>query len=59
MTEEETKLAEEVKGYVKKYEEAMEDDFNTADAIAAIFELVKLPYPWKCRKYQGFCTVSL
>ncbi len=34
MTEEETKLAEEVKGYVKKYEEAMEDDFNTADAIA-------------------------
>lgn len=27
---------------VKKYEEAMEDDFNTADAIAAIFELVKL-----------------
>ena len=25
----------------KKYEEAMEDDFNTADAIAAIFELVK------------------
>ena len=41
MTEEETKLAEEVKGYVKKYEEAMEDDFNTADAIAAIFELVK------------------
>ncbi len=27
---------------VKKYEEAMEDDFNTADAISAIFELVKL-----------------
>ena len=26
---------------MKKYEEAMEDDFNTADAIAAIFELVK------------------
>ena len=60
MTEEETKLAEEVKGYVKKYEEAMEDDFNTADAIAAIFELVKIcQYPWKCRKYQGFRTVSL
>ena len=32
---------EEVQRYVKKYEEAMEDDFNTADAIAAIFELVK------------------
>jgi cysteinyl-tRNA synthetase len=25
-----------------KFNEAMEDDFNTADAIAAIFELVKL-----------------
>ena len=24
-----------------KYEAAMEDDFNTADAIAAVFELVK------------------
>lgn len=27
---------------VKKYEAAMEDDFNTADAVSAIFELVKL-----------------
>ncbi|HJB06515.1 MAG TPA: cysteine--tRNA ligase, partial [Candidatus Enterocloster faecavium] len=26
----------------RKYEAAMEDDFNTADAISAIFELVKL-----------------
>ena len=26
----------------KKFEEAMEDDFNTADAISAVFELVKL-----------------
>ena len=26
----------------KKYEEAMEDDFNTADAISAVFEMVKL-----------------
>ena len=26
---------------VKKFEEAMDDDFNTADALAAIFELVK------------------
>lgn len=34
-----TKTVEEL---VKKYEEAMEDDFNTADAISAIFELVKL-----------------
>ena len=41
MTEIEQKFKEEVQGFVKKYEEAMEDDFNTADAIAAIFELVK------------------
>jgi cysteinyl-tRNA synthetase len=26
---------------VEKFDEAMDDDFNTADAIAAIFELVK------------------
>ena len=26
---------------VAKYEAAMEDDFNTADAISAIFEIVK------------------
>ncbi len=30
------------KELVLKYEAAMDDDFNTADAIAAIFELVKL-----------------
>ena len=34
-----TAVAEEI---VAKYEAAMEDDFNTADAISAIFELVKL-----------------
>ncbi|MBE5866317.1 MAG: cysteine--tRNA ligase [Lachnospiraceae bacterium] len=41
MTEAEMALAEESKGYVVKFDEAMDDDFNTADAIAAIFELVK------------------
>lgn len=41
MTEAEKALAEEAKGYVTKFDEAMDDDFNTADAIAAIFELVK------------------
>ena len=40
-TEEEQKLLEEAKGYVGKFDEAMDDDFNTADAISAIFELVK------------------
>ena len=27
--------------YVDSFERAMDDDFNTADAIAAVFELVK------------------
>ena len=27
--------------YRKKFEEAMDDDLNTADAVAALFELVK------------------
>jgi len=41
MTEEEKKLIEEAKEYIVKFDEAMDDDFNTADAISAIFELVK------------------
>ncbi|MDD7389417.1 MAG: cysteine--tRNA ligase [Lachnospiraceae bacterium] len=43
MTAEEQKIIdEEMTALVRKYEEAMEDDFNTADAVSAIFELVKL-----------------
>ena len=41
MTEEEKKLLEEAKVYTTRFDEAMDDDFNTEDAIAAIFELVK------------------
>ncbi len=40
-TEAEKKLLEEAKVYTARFDEAMDDDFNTADAIAAIFELVK------------------
>ena len=54
LTNQESEVVEEAKKYVGKFEAAMEDDFNTADAIAAIFELVKyvntnktaLRYPW-------------
>ncbi len=43
MTEAEAALMTgRVQELVKKYEASMEDDFNTADAIAALFELVKL-----------------
>ncbi|MDD2971474.1 MAG: cysteine--tRNA ligase [Lachnospiraceae bacterium] len=34
-------LAEEAKSYIAQFDTAMDDDFNTADAIAAIFDLVK------------------
>jgi cysteinyl-tRNA synthetase len=42
MTEEDKVNARKVKELTEKFEAAMEDDFNTADAISAIFELVKL-----------------
>ncbi len=41
MTEAEAALVKEAAGYVDKFDEAMDDDFNTADAISVIFELVK------------------
>ncbi len=41
MTDEERALFAESDQYVEKFEASMEDDFNTADAIAAVFELVK------------------
>ncbi|MCH5261675.1 MAG: cysteine--tRNA ligase [Lachnospiraceae bacterium] len=41
MTEEEKGLIKEAEKYTVKFDEAMDDDINTADAISAIFELVK------------------
>jgi cysteinyl-tRNA synthetase len=41
LTEEEQNLLQGAAEYIKKFEAAMEDDFNTADAVSAIFELVK------------------
>ena len=42
MSDEEKAVMSQVEALVKKFEDSMEDDFNTADAISAIFELVKL-----------------
>ncbi|MCI7812157.1 MAG: cysteine--tRNA ligase [Lachnospiraceae bacterium] len=42
LTQEETKNVEELKALAAKFDEAMDDDFNTADAVSAIFEIVKL-----------------
>ncbi len=41
MKEDENALLEEAKGYVTRFDEAMDDDLNTADAISVIFELVR------------------
>lgn len=41
LSAEEQVQMEKAQGFVKNFENAMEDDFNTADAVAAIFELVK------------------
>ena len=41
MTEEEAKLWKDSDLFVDKFETAMDDDFNTADAVSAVFELVK------------------
>lgn len=41
VTEAEKQLLDEAEKYNERYDEAMDDDFNTADAISVIFELVK------------------
>ncbi|WP_251392471.1 cysteine--tRNA ligase [Mediterraneibacter agrestimuris] len=41
MTEAEQGKVTKAREYIVNFEKAMEDDFNTADAIAAVFELVK------------------
>ncbi len=42
LNQEEVLAAETLKELVGKFEAAMEDDFNTADAVSALFEMVKL-----------------
>ena len=41
LTDEEKGLLDKANEYVQGFERAMDDDFNTADAIASVFELVK------------------
>ena len=41
MTEEEKSAYDRTEEFVKEFEDAMDDDFNTADAVAAVFDLVK------------------
>ena len=41
MTEDEKTKAEKAQEFTDSFERAMDDDFNTADAVSAVFELVK------------------
>ncbi|MFS8541722.1 MAG: cysteine--tRNA ligase, partial [Tissierellales bacterium] len=41
ISEEEKKMLKQVDGYVEDFINSMEDDINTADAIASLFELIK------------------
>jgi cysteinyl-tRNA synthetase len=41
MTAEEQQILQDATAFETKFQAAMDDDFNTADAISAIFELVK------------------
>jgi cysteinyl-tRNA synthetase len=41
LNEEEKRIVEKFEEYKKEFEEAMDDDFNTADAISVLFEMAK------------------
>ena len=41
MNAEEIQFTERLKSYEKRFDDAMDDDMNTADALGAVFELVK------------------
>lgn len=41
LTDEEIKLCKDTEAFRKQFTEAMDDDFNTADAVTAIFEFVR------------------
>ena len=55
----EKKLLEDAEIYRQKFEAAMDDDFNTADALAAVFELVKFANTNTDEKSSGEFAGSL
>ena len=58
MTDEEKVLADEAKSYVNRFEEDMDDDFNTADALSVVFDLVKFANTHTDEKSsKEFCAV--
>ncbi len=60
MTDAEKDNLAKTKEFVTAFETAMEDDFNTADAIAAIFDLVKYANTTATsRRLKGICKSTL
>ena len=41
LNDKEKEFTERLRGYEKRFDDAMDDDMNTADALGAVFELVK------------------
>ena len=59
MTAEEQENQKKAMELVAKYEAAMDDDFNTADAISAIFELIKLSNSTVSEtRHKGICFLD-
>lgn len=59
MSDEEQTKVKEAAGFAEKFDEAMDDDFNTADAISAIFELVKFANTCATENSSGAFVKSL
>lgn len=59
LSEEEDRLLEQAAGFTRKFQEAMDDDFNTADAIAAVFELVKFANTQADERHSGLFAEKL
>ena len=63
LLEQEKEKRQEMKSFREKFQEAMDDDLNTADAISAVFELVKFAnteaVPEGSREFAGILRKEL
>jgi len=57
--EDEAKILNEAAAYIKNFESSMEDDFNTANAIAALFDLAKYANKQIEKSISKQCAESL
>jgi len=55
----EAAILQEATSYIKHFESSMEDDFNTANAIAALFDLAKYANKQIEKPISGQCAKSL